>query len=73
MSACVYSDSANVTFYKSPMEGKLSQEYKHNLTKMFAHSNTEAPVHGPERDKGTKADGRSRLVKDCQVEKRDTL
>lgn len=55
------------------MEGKLSQEYKHNLTKMFAHSNTEAPVHGPEKDKGTKADGRSRLVKDCQVEKRDTL
>lgn len=39
------------------MENKLSQKHRHNLTKMFAHSSTQDPVHGTEIDKWTKADG----------------
>lgn len=39
------------------MEDKLRQEYRHNLTKMFAHSIAQSPVRGPEIYKSTKADG----------------
>lgn len=54
------------------MEDKLSQEDKRNLTKMFSHSNTRGPVHGPETDEWTKADG-SHDFWETAKEKKDRL
>lgn len=52
------------------MEDKLRQEYKRNLTKMFAHSITQGPVHGPEIDKWTKPDGSHDFWKTAKKERK---